>query len=98
MQQYVSVPAKIEAVARLGEFRRNLRPPEVAAVQDSMEHGRVLPQGVPTNDGMPALMQALIQGEAAFQLTREAAPRMEMVVDALVLGDDVTTIANQVCA
>ena len=98
MQQYVSVPAKIEAVARLGEFRRNLRPPEVAAVQDSMQHGRVLPQGVPTNDGMPALMQALIQGEAAFQLTREAAPRMEMVVDALVRGDDVTTIASQVCA
>ena len=98
MQAYVSVPAKREAVAQLGKFRRSLRPAEVAAVQESMAHGRVLPQGTPPNAGMPALVQALIQGEAAFQLTRAAAPGLERTLEALVRGDRVGSIASRACA
>ncbi len=98
MQQYVSVPAKREAVAQLAKFRRNLRPAEVAAVQASLEHGRMLPQGVPMNDGIPTLAQALSMGDAAFQLTREAAPGLDRILAALVRGDHVEAITSRACA
>ena len=63
-----------------------------------MAHGRVLPQGTPPNAGMSALVQALIQGEAAFQLTRAAAPGLDRIVEALVRGDRVGSIASRACA
>ena len=37
MQKYVTVPAQREAVAMLGETRKDLRPEEVTALQQSME-------------------------------------------------------------
>lgn len=98
MQQYVSVPAKIEAVAQLGTYRRNLRPQEVAAVQATMEQGRVLPQGAVSPESMPGLAQALMRGGTATKLTREAAPWLERTVEALVRGERVGTVSNAYCA
>ena len=40
MQSYVGVPSEREAVARLGQFRSDLQPQEVTAIQQSMEYGR----------------------------------------------------------
>lgn len=98
MQRYVSVPAKRGAVDRLAAHRRSLRPPEVAAVQESMAHGRVVPQSPASPDRMPALAQALMRGEASTQLSREAVPWLDRMVEALVRGERIGTIASGNCA
>jgi hypothetical protein len=98
MQEFVNIPAKREAVARLGAIRRSLRPTEVVSVQESMAHGRILPQRPPPRAGWPAMLDRLSRGDAAFELTREAAPRLEKTVDALVLGEDFVTIVNEACS
>ena len=98
MQQFVSVPAKKDAVDRLSSYRRNLRPPEVAAVQASMEHGRMLPQGAAAPDGMPALAQGLMRGDASTQLTHAAAPWLDRMVEALIRGERVGTVSSGNCA
>lgn len=74
MQQYVNVPTQREAVARLGEFRKDLEPEEVAALQRSMEHGHGWPQT-----------------GAQYRAIR-------YLVEALVDGADVATVANQACS
>ena len=44
MQEEVVIPAGRAAVARLAEFRTDLHPEEVAAIQHSLEHGRAEPE------------------------------------------------------
>ena len=44
MQEEVAIPAGRAALARLAEFRTDLHPAEVAAIQHSLEHGRAEPQ------------------------------------------------------
>ena len=44
MQKEVVIPSTRAAVARLAEFRTDLRPAEVAAIQHSLEHGRAEPE------------------------------------------------------
>ena len=63
MQPYVNVPAEREAVARLGEIRRDLQPEEVVAIQRSMEHGRAWPHDTAQHRAMYGLVEALVRGD-----------------------------------
>ena len=63
MQPYVNVPAEREGVARLKEIRRDLLPDEVAAIQQSMEHGRVWPQSAAQNSAMYGIMESIVRGD-----------------------------------
>ena len=60
MQQHVVVPTQREAVAKLGEFRKELQPEEVAALQQSMEHGHGWPQTGVQYHAIRHLVQALV--------------------------------------
>lgn len=63
MRPYVNVPSEREAVARLGQIRPDLQPEEVAAIDQSMEHGRLLPQDAAQNRAMYTLVEALVRGD-----------------------------------
>ncbi len=63
MQPHVRVPTEREAVARLGEFRWDLQPEEVIAIQQSMEYGRVRPQDEAQVRAMFRLVEALARGD-----------------------------------
>ena len=65
MQQFVTVPAQKEAVARLGDFRKVLLPGEVEAFQQSMEFGRALPQDRSLWRAMYAIEEELVHGEVS---------------------------------
>lgn len=73
MQQYVvRMPAKKEAVARLRDFRQDLHPDEIAAIQRSMEYGRFEPQGVPTNIALNRALEALVRGDDVMSAIDDA--------------------------
>ena len=63
MQPYVNVPAEREGVARLEEIRRDLLPAEIAAIRQSMEHGRVWPQTAAENRAMYGIMESIVHGD-----------------------------------
>ncbi len=63
MQPYVRVPSEREAVARLGEFRWDLQPEEVIAIQQSMEYGRGRPDDIAQRRAMFRLVEALVRGD-----------------------------------
>lgn len=63
LQAEVAVPASRPAVARLADFRTDLRPEEVAAIQDSLEHGRAWPQDLPQLYAMHEVMEGLGRGD-----------------------------------
>ncbi len=65
MQQFVTVPAQKEAVARLGDFRKTLLPAEVEAFQQSMEFGRALPQDRSLWRAMNVIEEELVHGEVS---------------------------------
>ena len=64
MQPYVRVPSEREAVARLGEFRWDLQPEEVIAIQQSMEYGRGRPDDIAQRRAMFRLVEALVRGDS----------------------------------
>ena len=65
MQQQASIPAGRAAVARLSEFRTDLRQSEVAAIQHALAHGRAIPEPEPGWEyiAMYEAMQHLGRGE-----------------------------------
>ena len=65
MQEFVTVPAQKEAIARLGDFRKTLLPAEVEAFQKSMEFGRALPQDRSLWRAMNAIEEELVNGEVS---------------------------------
>ena len=63
LQAEVAVPASRAGVARLADIRTDLRPEEVAALQDSLEHGRAWPQDLPQLYAMQEVMDGLGRGD-----------------------------------
>ena len=63
MGPYVNVPDEREGVARLGQFRTDLQPEEVTAIQQSMEHGRVWPWDAAQSRAMWSMVEALVRGD-----------------------------------
>ena len=63
LQEAAAVPASRAAVARLDNFRTDLRPEEVAALQLSLEHGRAEPLPGPQLGTLGRAMQSLGDGD-----------------------------------
>ncbi len=72
MQRFVEVPAQKEAVARLGDFRKTLRPAEIAAIQQSMEHGRAIPLTRTMWGAMRAVEEGIVRGDDVLTVVNEA--------------------------
>ena len=64
MQPHVGVPSEREAVARLGQFRSDLQPQEVAAIQQSMEYGRAEPDDAARRRAIYYMAEALVRGDS----------------------------------
>ncbi len=62
-QQFANVPVEKEAMGRIGRIRRDLRPEEVAAMQQSMELGRLLPESETQRTAMRSILDALVRGD-----------------------------------
>ncbi len=77
MQRFVEVPAQKEAVARLGDFRKTLLPAEIAAIQQSMEHGRAVPISRARWGAMRALEEGIAQGDDILTVVNEACSLLE---------------------
>ncbi len=76
MQRFVHVPAQRDAVARLGEIQPNLPPEEVAALQRSMEHGRVPPWNV-VGPTMYQIVDDLARGANVAAVVNEACSSLQ---------------------
>ena len=72
MQPLTLVPARRDAVARLGDFEKNLLPAEIAAIQQSLEHGRGLPPHPPMWDAMRAIEEGLARGDEVATVVNAA--------------------------
>ncbi len=77
MQPLAKVPARRDAVARLGDFDENLLPAEIAAIQQSLEHGRGLPQNLLMQRAMNAIVEGLARGDDVATVVREACSTLE---------------------
>ena len=77
MQRFVAVPAKREAVARLGEMRPGLLPKEVTAVQNSLEYGRPLPWDELTSVAMQEVIEGLVRGDRVSSVVNAACSWIE---------------------
>lgn len=77
MQPLAMVPARRDAVARLGDFEENLLPEEIAAVQQSMEHGRGLPPHPAMWRAMRAIEEGLVRGDAVDTVVNEVCTLIE---------------------
>lgn len=71
MQPFVRVPAQKAAVAQLGDFRKTLRPDEVAAIQQSMKHGRGISRSSSMRNAMQAIEQRLVRGDDVNAIVEE---------------------------
>ncbi len=72
MQPYVIVPTQREAMARLGEFRKDLRPEEITALQQSMEHESGWPLTGVQLHVIRYIVEALVQGDDVASVVNEA--------------------------
>lgn len=72
LQQNVRVPAKKEAVAKLDEYRADLHPEEIVAIQRSMEYGRAWPRSVPALFAMDAVLQGIVRGDEVASVVNKA--------------------------
>ena len=72
MQKYVTVPAQRKAVATLGETRKDLRPEEVIALQQSMEHSYGWPQTGAQIGAIRYLVEALVDGDDVATVVNQA--------------------------
>lgn len=77
MQRFVPVPAQKEAVARLGDYRKVPPPEEIAAIQQSMEHGRGIPLDRKIWDAMRALEESIVRGDDVLTAVNEACAIVE---------------------
>ena len=64
MQPHVGVPSERGAVARLGQFRSDLQPQEVTALQQSMEYGRAMPDDAARRRAIYYMAEALVRGDS----------------------------------
>lgn len=62
-QPFANVPVEKESMGRIGKMRRDLRQEEVAAMQHSMELGRLLPEGEAQRSAMRSMLAALVRGD-----------------------------------
>ncbi len=76
MQELVHVPAERATLARLGEFRKRLRPDEVTAIQRSMEHGHAMPQFGVQYAAMGSIMEGLVRGDDVATVVGTACARI----------------------
>ena len=76
MPRFVHVPAQREAVAKLGEIHPNLPPEEAAALQRSMDHGRVPPWYV-VGPTMYQIVDSLAHGANVATVVNEACTMVE---------------------
>lgn len=72
MQDHVAIPAGREAVARLADIRRDITPQEVAAIQQSLEHGREWPQQRLPLTIMYELTRGLARGDDVPTIVNQA--------------------------
>ena len=77
MQRFVNVPAQKEAVARMGDFRKTLLPAEIAAFQQSMEHGRAIPLKATMWRAMFAIEEGLARGDDVVTIVNQACSLVE---------------------
>ena len=77
MQPLALVPARRDAVARLGDFDQNLLPAEIAAIQQSLEHGRGLPQHPLMWDAMRAIEEGLARGDEVATVVNDTCSALE---------------------
>ena len=77
MQRFVEVPAQKEAVARMGDFRKTLLPAEIAAFQQSMEHGRAIPLKATMWRAMFAIEEGLARGDDVVTIVNQACSLVE---------------------
>ena len=77
MQRFVEVPAQKEAVARLGDFRKTLLPAEIAAFQQSMDHGRAIPFSRAMWGAMRAIDEGIAQGDDILTVVNDACSLIE---------------------
>ena len=75
MQRHAAVPAGREAIERLGEIQKGLRPEEVTAIQRSMDAEREMPrmpQGAPELYTMAALVEGIVRGDDVSTVVNQA--------------------------
>ena len=77
MQPLAKVPARRDAVARLGDFDEDLLPAEIAAIQQSMEHGRGLPPNPLMQRAMDAIVEGLARGDEVATVVSDACSALE---------------------
>lgn len=77
MQRFVPIPAQKEAVARLGDYRKVLHPEEIAAIQQTMEHGRGIPLDRTLWTAMQALEEGIARGDDVLTAVNEACALIE---------------------
>ncbi len=77
MQPLALVPARRDAVARLGDFEKDLLPAEVAAIQQSLEHGRGLPPSPVMWEAMRSIVAGLARGDDVATVVSEACSVVE---------------------
>ena len=77
MQPLAKVPARKDAVARLGDIDEDLLPAEIAAIQQSMEHGRGLPPNPLMQRAMNAIVEGLARGDDVATVVSEACAALE---------------------
>ena len=71
------MPAQKEAVARMGDFRKTLLPAEIAAFQQSMEHGRAIPLKAAMWRAMFAIEEGLARGDDVVTIVNQACSLVE---------------------
>ncbi len=72
MHPHVRVPVEREAVARLGDYRWDLQPEEVTAIQQSMEYGRGEPEDEGQWSAMLTVVEALARGDEVASAINQA--------------------------
>ncbi|MCY4436263.1 MAG: extracellular solute-binding protein [Chloroflexi bacterium] len=64
MQELVAIPAKRDAVARLGDFKVGLEEKDITIIQQSMEHGRGVPRYSQTaHSALDRTLESLVRGD-----------------------------------
>lgn len=77
MQPLAHVPARRDAVARLGDVDEDLLPAEIAAFQQAMEHGRGLPRNPLMHAAMNAIEEGLARGDDVATVVNDACAALE---------------------
>lgn len=80
LQRFVAVPVQKDAVARLGEIHPSLLPEEVTAVQQSLEHGRAIPEDLLAWAAMHDIVDGLARGDEVSAVVTEACTTLEEAV------------------